>query len=66
MKNRRLGVCEKCRRRLFLEPEKNLCVMCELEDLKQQLIERDLQLSQCRREKHILYEKLSRERVREA
>ena len=66
MKNRQLGSCANCKRRLFLEPEKNLCVMCELEDLKQQLLERDLTLAQCRRDKQALYEKLSRERTREA
>lgn len=66
MKNRQFGICVNCKRKLFLEPEKKLCVMCEIEDLKKQVVERDLALSQCRREKQALYEKLSRERTREA
>lgn len=37
--------------------------MCEVEDLKQQILDRDLALAQCRREKQALYEKLSRERI---
>lgn len=66
MKNRQVGICVNCKRKLFLESEKKLCVMCEIEDLKQQLLERDLTLAQCRREKQVLYEKLSLERTREA
>lgn len=66
MQKRQLGLCAVCRRHLFLDPDTNLCVMCELDNLKKQVQERDLALAQCRREKQALYEKLSQERIREA
>lgn len=65
MQDREFGICVNCRRKLYLAPEKKLCVMCEIEDLKKQLVERDLALSQCRREKQALYGKLSQARARE-
>ena len=63
MRDRRLGVCAACGRKLLLEPQRNLCAMCEIDFLRQRLLETELALSQCRRDKQALYEKLSRARA---
>ena len=62
MKN--IGRCAKCRRKLLLNPDNGLCVMCENVSLKEKITELELSLVQSRREKQSLYEKLSQERTR--
>lgn len=61
MKN--VGKCSKCGRTLLLNPENKLCVICELAWYKEKLIESELIIAQCRRERQSLYSKLSNERI---
>lgn len=63
MKDRPLGRCGACGRKLLINPENGLCVMCENERLREELAEMELMLVQCRREKQALYAKLSSARA---
>lgn len=43
--------CERCGRHLLVDKESHLCVLCEIEHLREQVTDRDLRLCAVRREK---------------
>lgn len=57
------GRCSACGRKLLLNSDNGLCVMCEIGQLRDKIAELELMLSQCRREKQALYAKLSEARA---
>lgn len=60
---RAIGRCKLCGKKLLLNDE-GLCLLCENDELRRQLVESDLILAQCRREKKELYNSLIAERNR--
>ena len=60
---RAIGRCKLCGKKLLLNDE-GLCLPCENDELRRQLVESDLILAQCRREKKELYNSLIAERNR--
>lgn len=58
------GTCKVCHDDLYLNPENNMCILCELDWLREQLAQKDLCLSQSRREKAEALHKLSDERIK--
>lgn len=59
-----MGKCLKCKRNLLLDAENGLCIICENDSLKEKIVELELMLVQCRREKQAIYAKLSIERAK--
>lgn len=57
--DRTFGRCAVCKRKLLLNADNGLCIMCEMAQMKARIVELELMLSQCRREKQALYAKLS-------
>lgn len=63
MNDHAFGRCGACGRKLLLNPDNGLCVMCEISLLRGRIAELELRLSQCRKEKQALYAKLSEARA---
>lgn len=59
MNKRPIACCRECKRKLLVNPQNGLCLMCENTCLRAKIGELELALVQARREKQALYAKLS-------
>lgn len=66
VRTRTLAKCGRCKRRLLLNPDNNLCLCCEIDQLREQVAERDCIIASCRRERQNLLARLSKERAERA
>ena len=65
IEDRAFGTCVQCKQMLLLN-ENNLCIHCELDALKKQILQDEVEKARYRRKIAELYSKLNRERAQQA